>query len=135
MIANLQPGVYSLITSGPDGIGAVGFELLPSSDGVGAVRSPAAYRFVQEPVETNDVFALQVAPSPFGEVLEEAPAPEEMDGSVGGFAAAGTGGGAGGGVGLDGIGALAALAAAAAAAGDGGGGGIIVEPASPSTTE
>lgn len=132
VIANLQPGVYSLITSGPDGRGAVGFELLPPAEGVGAVGSSSEYRFVHEPGEVNDVFAMQVVPSHFGEVVEEAPAPEEMDGSVGGFAAAGTGGG---GVGLDGIGALAALAAAAAAAGDGGGGGIIVAPASPSTTE
>lgn len=118
-IPDLATGVYALVTVGPDGLGAVGFELLEEadSDKKANLVSKDGYKFVSVNGDNeNSEFELQVIPV---ELPASTPAVDEfgnllpLDGSIGGS----------GGVGGSDIAGLAALAAALAAAGGDSGGG------------
>lgn len=114
-VAELPPGSYSVLGSGKDGFGLMGFELInPSTIQSAQVDSADGTTLVVQTDEVADTFIMQVAPGPIT-VIEDrliderdlGPAipldgtgfaydPAPMGGSFGG---GGGGGGAGGGIG------------------------------------
>ncbi len=117
---NLEPGIYSLMAVGRDGVASVGFELTDKDESELGMVSSDGYQFVSQANDADSQFAIQVIPiTSGGEVIatsDNAPA-----GFVDGFA--GLAGGIAGIGGIPGAGASAGLAGGAGAAGAAGGAG------------
>ncbi len=145
-IRGLDPGLYSIVAAGPDGFGAMGFELIAAPE-LQASNDDSDTQFVAAAVLAGETSNLvmplidnpQDLAAGIGAGAGDGGGAGGQGGGVGGVVGGGTGGGGGGGGGggagggaFGGGAAIAGLAAAAAAAGnDGGGVTIVTSPQQP----